>query len=243
MIEPQIIFSSEKIKVLKESVKDYDLHTTSHIKPEEIKNNFIKDTRYGTYLEHYGVKGMKWGVRRYQNYDGTRIKKPESYYRENDHVVKKGHKFKRVIRVGKSLDKDDYKNKRLYVSDNEQEYLNDYFTDDPFTTRVMTFRANKKMLFAGEQAINKILKANGDPPLHEVYTKDGHRNMDNSGTRRDFLMTDNDISRRFIESFKNTPYSGVRDPVDDMDIGFSDSAKIILKYKDVSLESIDKPIW
>lgn len=27
------------------------------------------------YLAHYGIKGMKWGVRRYQNYDGSYTKK------------------------------------------------------------------------------------------------------------------------------------------------------------------------
>lgn len=29
---------------------------------------------YGNYLEHYGIKGQKWGVRNYQNEDGTLTK-------------------------------------------------------------------------------------------------------------------------------------------------------------------------
>lgn len=79
------------------------------------------------YIYHYGVKGMKWGVRRYQNYDGTRIK--DRY--NSDQVVKKGHKFERVYTVTDHKDNESYKNKRLYVSDDAGAYLNDYFVDDP----------------------------------------------------------------------------------------------------------------
>lgn len=36
-----------------------------------------------TELYHYGVKGMKWGVRRYQNYDGTRTAAGKERYGSN----------------------------------------------------------------------------------------------------------------------------------------------------------------
>lgn len=39
--------------------------------------SYIDQTQevYSNELYHHGVKGQKWGIRRYQNYDGTRINK------------------------------------------------------------------------------------------------------------------------------------------------------------------------
>lgn len=36
------------------------------------------------YLSHHGIKGMKWGIRRYQNYDGSYTQKGLQRYRKSE---------------------------------------------------------------------------------------------------------------------------------------------------------------
>lgn len=48
---------------------------------------------YNNYLAHHGVKGQKWGVRRYQNADGTLTAEGRKrYYTDDGNLTKEGRK-------------------------------------------------------------------------------------------------------------------------------------------------------
>ena len=53
---------------------------------------YIKTDR----LQHHGIKGMKWGVRRFQNKDGSLTSLGKKRYRDDDVVIKKGSKQRHI---------------------------------------------------------------------------------------------------------------------------------------------------
>lgn len=70
---------------------------------------------YGTVIEHHGIKGQKWGVRRYQNPDGSLTEEGKKHLREvtksYDFTLKKGTKLYRVSTKSKDPTED---NKNMY---------------------------------------------------------------------------------------------------------------------------------
>lgn len=179
-------------------------------------------------LLHYGVKGMKWGIR----HDRVRSGRKRRNTKE-DVIVPKGHIFYRVYSADRSSTGSKEVDNRVYVSDNAADYLSDDAFIEGGTLRIMEIRTKSEMKFAGEDAINDILKKLNQEPLAKPGTT--------KGTDRDFFMRKdyNDLSKKFIQIAKQRGYSGVRDPVDDLERNYSYpkyenatqySAKILFNY-------------
>lgn len=107
-------------------------------------------------IYHYGVKGMRWGVRRYQNKDGSLTLAGHRRYGEtNSRTLKSGTEIQNISR--RQLDPTNAKSNRIYAAYTESdkaEYL-DMMGNFEYSNRGYknTFLVKKDIKIASEQEV------------------------------------------------------------------------------------------
>lgn len=105
---------------------------------------------YSNELRHHGIKGQKWGVRRFQNYDGTYTVAGKSRYSTAQKTVPDFYKgFKTVNSFGSNMlvgttKIGDHDNVRLEM------YTDDFDTRKPYSQKELSAYKNQISRFCND---------------------------------------------------------------------------------------------
>lgn len=113
-------YEQELADAINEKIAEYEMEGI-HVGDENRFKKYVKEE----YLEHHGILGQKWGVRRYQNPDGTLTEEGIYHYRKaraNQRKEDIDSVYNRLSKKEKALIGDD-ENAKEYLSTDEGEYV------------------------------------------------------------------------------------------------------------------------
>ena len=113
---------------------------------------YIASEENQAYLAHHGVKGQKWGIRRYQNPDGTLSAKGLKRYGHMQNQEGKSSTTRKVMKDWWDLDDDAFKSKYKVDKETYSKRVRKY--GDPYKNSPLVMWAHKQ-----NARKNKIKKA------------------------------------------------------------------------------------
>lgn len=145
-----------------------------------------------TYLAHHGIKGQKWGVRRYQNADGTLT--AEGRKRAGLGPEKKESSVKKLVKDAK-----DRAAKKKQVSAEEQhENLKNHVRKHP--EKIYKFRDE-----FSEAEINKLVsQIESDRKLKDIRNQEIQRGWDKVNRISNNLGTLSNLTNNSINTWNNS---------------------------------------
>ena len=213
-------------------------------------------TRQGE-IYHHGIKGQKWGVRRFQNRDGSLTPAGRRRYDDDDIVIKKGKEIHRIIpkdwlekektfsghayATFKKEDTERYKHFARLFGDG------DNYVDMTFKAKDVIVSPSKKkridefinLMDSNPVARNALLKSTRSPlcfmPKSTLNKLDDPKKAEKAFRRFSYLLVSNrDLRDPYFKELEKQGYSMVIDDADAM--GGISKSPVIIFDRNKSLE-------
>jgi hypothetical protein len=124
---------------------------------------------YSNYLQHVGIKGMKWGVRRYQNADGTLTPAGKKRYAKEQYRKSKNEAFDEYEKTIAKIEKP-YK-KGSVLSD--KDFNREQAAEKLYREKVEKAKAEYKQVKSSIKSGERVVKSKMSKPVKALATTAG----------------------------------------------------------------------